>query len=198
MIVVLSSTNTAFTFEFVDVSGGTILTPTPTSVTIDYITVPTNERPRKETTSGESVAAHKLTPPPAYLAARFLGTENEGSHPVLGAAAAWRKDAARIVKLDVVHARPQRYGPERRVLPGVVELVGPRPACSVGSAPPFLKTQRPRVQGLLGWAELVSAQTPSSGLRRSPWVETRPSQASHETSSRGVDRVEPPVAWNAL
>jgi hypothetical protein len=42
MIVVLSSTNTAFTFEFVDVSGGTVLTPTPTSVTIDYITVPTN------------------------------------------------------------------------------------------------------------------------------------------------------------
>jgi hypothetical protein len=42
MIVVLSSTNTAFTFEFVDVHDGTVLTPTPTSVTVDYTTVATN------------------------------------------------------------------------------------------------------------------------------------------------------------
>lgn len=42
MIVVLSSTNTAFTFEFVDVTNGNALTPTPISVTVDYTTVATN------------------------------------------------------------------------------------------------------------------------------------------------------------
>ena len=40
--VVLTSTNTGFTFEFVDVSGGAVLNPTPTSVTIDYHTIAAN------------------------------------------------------------------------------------------------------------------------------------------------------------
>lgn len=39
VIVVLTSTNTAFTFEFVNLSGGAALTPTGTSITIDFQTI---------------------------------------------------------------------------------------------------------------------------------------------------------------
>ena len=42
MIVMLTSTNTGFTFEFIDVNGGTVLNPAPTTFTIDYHTLPIN------------------------------------------------------------------------------------------------------------------------------------------------------------
>ena len=36
-IVVVSSTNTGFSFEFVNYNGGGVLNPTPTSFTVDFI-----------------------------------------------------------------------------------------------------------------------------------------------------------------
>ena len=40
--VVLTSTNTGFTFEFIDVNGGAVLNPTPTAITVDYHTIAAN------------------------------------------------------------------------------------------------------------------------------------------------------------
>jgi hypothetical protein len=40
-IAIVLSTNTGFTFQFFDYSGGGALTPTPATLNIDYITIPT-------------------------------------------------------------------------------------------------------------------------------------------------------------
>jgi hypothetical protein len=41
-IVVLTSTNTDFTFEFIDYAGGGVLNPAPTTFTVDFVTAQSN------------------------------------------------------------------------------------------------------------------------------------------------------------
>ena len=42
IIVTLTSTNTAFTFQFMNLANGAALTPTLTPLVVDYITMPIN------------------------------------------------------------------------------------------------------------------------------------------------------------